>query len=114
MRQRLTAQVGRSLYVVETKDITHFTAEAKYVTVHSPYGELLFDGTLKALEEEFNDDFIRIHRSFLVRKCLLSDFRWKGNNWTVRIHGTTITLPVSRRKQQEVSELFGLETQKSA
>src|SRR5690606_3550521 len=45
---------------------THFHADQKYVTVHYCSGQDLIDESLKALEDEFADRFVRIHRKALV------------------------------------------------
>ncbi len=43
-----------------------FIADQKYVTVVHAEGETLIDDTLKELEEEFADRFVRVHRNALV------------------------------------------------
>ena len=43
-----------------------FVADQKYVTVRHRGGEDLIDESLRALEEEFAPDFVRIHRNSLV------------------------------------------------
>ena len=44
----------------------YFQADQKYVTVRWPDGELLIDDTLRQLEGEFGERFIRIHRNAIV------------------------------------------------
>ena len=87
MRQRIATRVGRSLVVIETKDITHFSAEEKYVTAFTAKGRIHFDATLKALEIEFAEEFIRIHRSHLVRRSLVSNLRWDAYSASIGIDG---------------------------
>lgn len=55
------------LKLIPVADIRYFNADQKYVTVHHSEGESLIDDALKALEEEFADDFVRIHRNALVK-----------------------------------------------
>jgi two-component system response regulator AlgR len=45
---------------------SRFQADQKYVCVHHGGGQDLIDDSLKSLEEEFGDDFVRIHRSAVV------------------------------------------------
>ena len=47
-------------------DIRFLQAEEKYVVVHHARGEDLVEESLKSLENEFGDRFIRIHRNCLV------------------------------------------------
>ncbi len=65
-RQHVCTQERGELRLIPISDIRYFNADQKYVTVHHNGGQSLIDDSLKALEEEFVDDFVRIHRSILV------------------------------------------------
>ena len=106
MRQRIATRVGRSLVVVETKDITHFSAEEKYVTAFTSKGQIHFEATLKDLEVEFAEEFVRIHRSHLVRRSLITGLRWKAYAVSIGLAGTNIRLPLSRNRASFIRELL--------
>ena len=106
MRQRIATRVGRSLVVVETKDITHFSAEEKYVTAFTAKGQIHFEATLKELEVEFAEQFVRIHRSHLVRRSLITSLRWKAYAVSIGLVGTNIRLPLSRNRAGFIRELL--------
>jgi two-component system response regulator AlgR len=65
-RNHVCARVRGELKLIPLSDITWFHADQKYVTVHHRRGEDLIDESLKALEDEFADRFVRIHRKALV------------------------------------------------
>jgi two-component system, LytTR family, response regulator AlgR len=65
-RQHVCARAHGELRLIPVAEITCFRAEQKYVTVDHLHGRDLIDESLKALAEEFSDDFVRIHRSALV------------------------------------------------
>ena len=65
-RQHVCARRQDQLRLIPIDDVHYFRAELKYVCVHHDEGEDLLDEALKALEEEFADEFVRIHRSALV------------------------------------------------
>ena len=65
-RQHVCARIGDELRLIPIDTISCFTADQKYVCVHHDGGEDLIDDSLKALEEEFAGDFVRIHRGALV------------------------------------------------
>ena len=67
-RRRICASVRGSLQLIEVDDIRYFLADQKYVSVVTPDCEILIEETLKALEEEFADRFVRIHRNALVAR----------------------------------------------
>jgi two-component system response regulator AlgR len=48
--------------------VIYFIADHKYVTLRHVGGEVLLDEPLKALEDEFGERFVRIHRNALVAR----------------------------------------------
>ena len=65
-RNHVCARLHDELRLIPIDDIRFFAADQKYVCVHHARGKDLIDDSLKALEEEFADRFVRIHRSALV------------------------------------------------
>jgi len=65
-RQHVCARVGDELRLIPIGTISYFNADQKYVCVHHESGEDLIDDSLKSLEREFADEFVRIHRGALV------------------------------------------------
>jgi len=65
-RQHVCARVGDELRLIPIGKISYFNADQKYVCVHHESGEDLIDDSLKSLEQEFAEDFVRIHRKALV------------------------------------------------
>jgi two-component system response regulator AlgR len=66
-RQHVCAVAHGELRLIPLTDVRYFGADLKYVCVHHERGEDLIDDSLKSLEEEFAEDFVRIHRAALVR-----------------------------------------------
>jgi len=65
-RNHICARVQDRLILIDLDSISRFQADQKYVRVCHNDGEHLIDESLKALETEFRDRFVRIHRSALV------------------------------------------------
>lgn len=65
-RQHICARTHDGLTLVPVDDVAVFIADQKYVAVWYSKGTTLIDESLKSLESEFADDFVRIHRSALV------------------------------------------------
>lgn len=65
-RQHVCARARGELKLIPVEDIDYFLADQKYVRVRHRGGEDLLDDSLKTLEEEFADRFVRIHRGALV------------------------------------------------
>ena len=54
--------------LINVKDIRYLQADQKYITVRDEHQEVIVDETLRELEEEFADIFIRVHRNALVAR----------------------------------------------
>lgn len=65
-RKHVCALVHGDPLLIPIADISFFNADQKYVCVHHQNGQHLIDDSLKALEKEFSDNFVRIHRGALV------------------------------------------------
>ena len=65
-RQHVCARVQGELKLIAVDDVHYFLADQKYVSVVHKNGRDLIDDSLKSLEEEFADGFVRIHRGALV------------------------------------------------
>lgn len=66
-RNHVCARAHGELRLIPVSDVRYFVADQKYVCVHHEGGEDLIDDSLKSLEEEFSAEFVRIHRSALVK-----------------------------------------------
>ena len=65
-RQHVCTRVQGELRLIPIESVSYFYADQKYVTVHHGDGQALIDDSLKSLEDEFMDEFVRIHRGVLV------------------------------------------------
>ena len=65
-RSHISAYMSGNLQLVPSENIFYFQAEQKYVSVRHTEGSLLVDDSLKSLEDEYGDRFLRIHRNSLV------------------------------------------------
>ncbi|HLT90984.1 MAG TPA: LytTR family DNA-binding domain-containing protein [Woeseiaceae bacterium] len=65
-RDHISARARGELRRIPIDDVYYFLADQKYVRARHRGGEDLLDDSLKTLEEEFADAFVRIHRGALV------------------------------------------------
>ncbi len=102
-REQICARLGEQLRLIPVNDIYFFIADQKYTTVRHKGGEDLIDESLKALNEEFAADFVRIHRNALVSERFISAVeRNDDGRYTVRVRDCNETLEVSRRHAAEL------------
>ncbi|MEJ5865563.1 LytTR family DNA-binding domain-containing protein [Pseudomonas farsensis] len=67
-RSHISARTRKGIELIPLPQVIYFIADHKYVTLRHEGGEVLLDEPLKALEEEFGDRFVRIHRNALVAR----------------------------------------------
>jgi len=65
-RRHVCANAHGDLRLIPIDEISCFRADQKYVSVDHDNGEDLIDDSLKSLETEFGDRFVRIHRGALI------------------------------------------------
>jgi len=105
-RQRICANVRGSLQLIPVAEIRYFLADQKYVVVGTGESQPLIEETLKSLEQEFADQFVRIHRNALVAKHYITGLgKDDGGHGQVSLAGVEQTLEVSRRHIADVRKL---------
>lgn len=65
-RTHLSATLSDRLQLIPVREVRYLKAEHKYVTVGHPHGQLLIEDSLSALEVEFGNRFLRVHRNALI------------------------------------------------
>ena len=104
-RSHLSATMHGKLKLAPVKDIRYLKAEQKYVVAGWPGGELLLDESLVALEEEFQQRFIRIHRNALIATEYVATLtKDKDGELVVSLRDMNVTLQVSRRNAAQVKK----------
>lgn len=105
-RSHLCARVRGNLVLVPIAEIDYLLAEDKYVVVHHAGGEVLIEEPLKALEAEFADRFVRIHRNCLVAlDKLVGLTRTVDGRVMARLGKLDAPLEVSRRNLPALRKL---------
>ena len=103
-RRHVCARVRGELKLIPITDVLYFIADQKYVNVVHTNGRDLIDDPLKALEDEFADQFVRIHRGALVALSAIDSLKRDGEGRTqVMLHDCDgDDLIVSRRHVADV------------
>jgi two-component system, LytTR family, response regulator AlgR len=106
-RTHIAARRREGLRLIPVEDVQYFLAEQKYTTVRHINGEDLIEDSLRALEEELDEAFVRIHRNALVSVRFLERIeRNAEGQYFVRLRGCEAPLQVSRRMAGELRERF--------
>jgi len=96
-RTHISARTSHGIVLTPVDDVIYFNADQKYVSMVHEQGETLIDDSLKQLEEEFPERFLRIHRSTLVAVPRIQSLESTEEGVVLHLKGTDTALPVSRR-----------------
>lgn len=106
-RSHISAKTRRGVELIPLQDVRLFIADHKYVTAHHTEGETLIDDTLKELEGEFADRFVRIHRNALVAVDHIEGMeKAPEGHYQVRLQGLEERPVVSRRHVSKLRNLL--------
>jgi two-component system response regulator AlgR len=95
------------LKLIPVEEIFCFQADQKYTTVRHVKGAELIEDSLKTLEEEFAQSFVRIHRNALVNtKYLERIARDASGQHFVHLRGFPEPLELSRRMAGDLKDRF--------
>jgi len=97
-RAHICARTYKGVELVNVSYIRYLRADQKYVSVRHAGGEVIIDETLRELEKEFADIFLRIHRNALVAKHhILGLEKSVSGQIGVRLNDIEETVDISRR-----------------
>lgn len=108
-RTHLSANNHGAIQLIPVKDIRYLKADQKYVTVAWQEQHTLIDESLKNLENEFPDLFLRIHRNALVAVSCIDALEKDadGKNF-ICLRDSDERLEISRRHLREVRDAIRL------
>jgi len=99
----IPVKLGDRMLFLRIEDISYFSAEDKYVTIHLKDGKTyLSELALKTLEEKLDGKFLRIHRSLLVNTKRIKEInRHYGSKFVVRMEDVNQSRLISGRSYCE-------------
>lgn len=108
--RRMTAQ-GASLHRVPVSSVLACVADRKYVTLHTAEGEFLVEASLRELEEQHGDRWLRVHRNALVAVDHVANVsRSTDGGLDIALRGSPVLVQASRRLAPEVLRRLGTPT----
>lgn len=97
-RSHISARTRKGIELVPVDAVRYFQADQKYVTVRHSEGELIIDETLRELEREFGELFIRVHRNALVAaRHIVALDRLGDGHYQIRLSDVDESIDISRR-----------------
>ena len=102
-RTHLSVRQRDGIKLLRLEDVICLVAEQKYTTVKHTGGEDLIEDSLRTLETELGDRFVRIHRGALVNRDFITAVeRDADGRHLIRLRGSSEPMQVSRRLVAEL------------
>jgi two-component system response regulator AlgR len=102
-RTHLPVRQRDGIRLLRLEDVICLLAEQKYTTVRHLGGDDLIEDSLRSLEAELGDRFVRIHRSALVNRAFIEAVeRDAEGRHLIRLRGIGEPMQVSRRLVTEL------------
>ncbi len=93
---------------VTTNEILRVEAERDYMRLHTPQRSYLLHQTISTLEQRLDPErFLRIHRSHIVRRDLITGLRHEGGGVWHAVLGPDHSMRIGRKFLAEVKRLAG-------
>jgi len=107
----LTVKIGDKILLIKLDTIIFIEAEDKYVFLHTADGRKhLTDFTISSLEEKLPEQFVRIHRGYVINADQIKEIRRGFNGAFVFVmnNGENTRLTSSRSNGEALRERFGI------
>ncbi|MFK7952177.1 MAG: LytR/AlgR family response regulator transcription factor [Ekhidna sp.] len=108
MVTRIAVRMGTKIHIVSVDQVQYFEAMDDYVKLYTASGSFLKQNTMKYYESHLpEDDFLRIHRSYIVRLKEIDRVELMGKDTHVAILNDGTQLSVSRSGYSKLKEVLG-------
>ena len=104
----IPVKIGDRMLFLKLADLSYFHAEEKYVSIIGKDGKkYLCDHSLKYLEEKLENQFIRVHRSYLINQSLIKEVgKYLGGKSFIRMDDYSLSKIITGRNYQENIKRF--------
>jgi two-component system LytT family response regulator len=102
---RIIVRKGNAINLITVDQVKYFEAQDDYVMIHHSSGKALKQQSMKFYEENLSpSDFVRIHRSYIVRVAEISRIEPYSKDTHLAILKTGEKLPVSRTGYKQLKD----------
>jgi two-component system LytT family response regulator len=106
--ERVVVKQGAQIFVIPVDKLLWLEAQDDYVMLHLKDGEFLKQKTMKYFEEHLNSkDFVRIHRSSIVRISMIKQLELSGKETYSVVLNNGQKLPVSKTGHAKLKAILG-------
>lgn len=107
--KKLPVYKNNKIIVVDLDNVIYIKAEGHYCSLHTEDNEYLCNLSISDLSQSlFQDEFKRVHRSFMVNLKEVEEIERKEKELLLKVNSLEQSIPVSRNYQSMVKDYFNL------
>ncbi|MDR0348985.1 MAG: LytTR family transcriptional regulator DNA-binding domain-containing protein [Tannerella sp.] len=105
---RITVSSGQKIRLIQVSEIIYIQAEGDYISIHTSEGKWLKEQTMKYTETILPpENFIRVHRSYIVNINHISRIERYGEQQQITLHNRE-QIKISAARYQSLKELLSI------
>jgi len=106
----ITIRNSNKIFVINQKKILFIEKILRNTIVNTVEEEIVWNKTLTELEEKLNQNFVRVHNSFLVNIDKINKIENLGNQtYKIEFEGTKKTALISRNNFEKIRKIFAID-----
>ena len=106
---RIAVKIGSKIHIIPSEEIKYIKAQDDYVEIYCDKGRFLKQNTMKYYEAHLpKDEFVRIHRSYIVSLRSITRMEPMGKDTHVLFLEDETRLPVSRSHYSDLKKVLNL------
>ncbi|WNH14057.1 LytR/AlgR family response regulator transcription factor [Thalassobellus suaedae] len=103
----ITVKKGDKVIFVKIEDISYFESTEKYVTIYTNKGSELIKQSLTQLEEKLPNNFLRVHRGYLINTDYVKEFqKYFNNRYVINLLNHKKTVITSGRSYKDIIKTY--------
>lgn len=103
----ITVKKGDKVIFVKIEDISYFESTDKYVTLYTNKGSELIKQSLTQLEEKLPNNFLRVHRGYLINTDYVKEFqKYFNNRYVINLLDHKKTVITSGRSYKDIIKTY--------
>jgi hypothetical protein len=105
---RITVRTGQKIRFIPIENILYIKADGDYISIRTAEGSHLKEQTMKEVEKGLPiDDFVRIHRSYIINIHHISRIERYGERQQVVLHNNE-KIKISAARYQTLKQIMGI------
>ncbi|NVK52235.1 MAG: response regulator transcription factor [Flavobacteriaceae bacterium] len=103
----ITVKKKDKIIFLKLEDITYFEAKDKYVLVHTTNKKELIEQSLSKLESKLPEEFLRVHRGFIINTTFIKNFqKYFNSRYIITLKNKQQTKITSGRSYKEQLKIW--------